>query len=358
MASSARDIMTMRSVCDRGTWKGRMNTRPLRWGLLGTARINRSLIPPLRSSHRNELVAVASRSLARATAYGRTWDIPRVFGSYDDMIGDPGIDVIYNSLPNTLHTPWTVRALDAGKHVLCEKPLAVTVEDADTIAAAAERAGRVVAEGFMYRHHPLTLEIERRVREGAIGRLRVVRGSFTFSLSDEGHIRLDPALGGGCLWDVGCYPISYARTIVGAEPEEVFGWQQTSESGVDETFAGLLRFPDNVTCVFHSGFRSPLRTDFEIVGTTGIISVASPFKPGTQAGFELTRDGITQHVAVDGQELYVGEVEDIADAVQNDATPRVTLADSRGNVATIAALLRSARLGAPVRPEAPAGRVG
>jgi xylose dehydrogenase (NAD/NADP) len=335
-----------------------MTTKPLRWGLLGTARINRSIIPPLRSSLRNDVVGVASRSLERATAYGREWGIPRVFGSYNDMLGDPDIDVIYNPLPNTLHTAWTIRAVEAGKHVLCEKPLAVTVEDVDAIAAAAERTERVVTEGFMYRHHPQTLEIARLVGAGAIGDLRVIRGSFTFTLTAEGHTRLDPALGGGCLWDVGCYPISYARTIVGAEPLEVFGWQQTASSGVDDTFAGLLRFADDVVCAFDAGFRSPFRTEIEIVGTTGTIKIPTPFKPGLEASFQLTRDGNAQTIAVDGQELYLGEVEDIADAVLNGIPPRVSLADSRANIATIAALLQSARLGVPVRLPSPAGRVG
>ena len=189
----------------------------LRWGLLSTARINRALIPPLRASPRNELAAVASRGRERAEAYAREWSIPRAFGSYEDMLADPGIDVIYNPLPNRLHAEWTIKAAQAGKHVLCEKPLAMTVEEVDAMAAAAQQAGVVVAEAFMYRHHPQTLKVKEMVERGEIGDLRLVRGSFTFNLTHPGDVRLDPALGGGSLRDVGCYPISYARYVIGAD---------------------------------------------------------------------------------------------------------------------------------------------
>lgn len=321
----------------------------LRWGLLSTARINRALIPPLRASPRNELAAVASRGRERAEAYAREWNIPRTFGSYEAMLADPDIDVIYNSLPNNLHAEWTIKAAQAGKHVLCEKPLAIAVEEVDAIAAAIQKAGVVVAEAFMYRHHPQTLKVKEMAESGKIGDLRLVRGSFTFNLARPGDVRLDPALGGGCLWDVGCYPISYARTLVGSEPVEAFGWQMTGPTGVDELFAGQLRFPGEVYAQFDCGFCAPYRAHVEIVGHEGTLTVPTPFRPGMKEDVMLTRGDETQTISMPGQELYLGEVEDMADAILLGKAPRVSLADSRGNVASLLALLRSAREGKPVK---------
>jgi len=325
-----------------------MNDRVLHWGLLSTARINRALIPPLRASARNELIAVASRELEAAKAYAAEWSIPRAYGSYDDLLADPEIDVIYNPLPNSLHAEWTIKAAQAGKHVLCEKPLAISVDEVDAMGAAAKQAGVVVAEAFMYRHHPQTLKVKELVESGGIGPLRLVRGSFTFNLTRTADVRLDPALGGGSIWDVGCYPISYARYVVGAEPVEVFGWQIAGPGGVDETFVGHMRFANGVHAQFDCGFRAPFRTHVEIVGGDGTISVPHPFKPGLDERITVTRGDDVQAITIPGEELYVGEVEDMADAILLDKPPRLSLADSRGNVATIVALLRSAHENRPL----------
>ncbi|MGA9365721.1 MAG: Gfo/Idh/MocA family oxidoreductase [Bacteroidota bacterium] len=320
----------------------------LRWGLLSTARINDALIKPLRNSDRNELIAVASRDSNRAQAYAREKNIPRALGSYEAMISDPEVDVIYISLPNSMHAEWTIKATQAGKHVLCEKPLAVTVEEVDAIAAAAKQARVIVMEAFMYRCHPLTLEVKKLVESGAIGKLRLVRGSFTFNISSASDVRLDPALGGGSIWDVGCYPISYTRMIVGAEPVEAFGWQMTGAGDVDETFIGQLRFPGEVHAQFDCGFRSPYRTHIQIVGSDGSLAVPRPFQPKLNERILLTNGDKERAITVPGQELYIGEVENMADAILHGTAPRISLADSRGNVATIQALLRSAREGRPI----------
>ena len=320
----------------------------LRWGLLSTARINDALIQPIRTSDRNELVAVASRDSKRAQAYAREKNIPRALGSYEAMISDPEVDVIYISLPNSMHAEWTIKATQAGKHVLCEKPLAVTVEEVDAIAAAAKQARVIVMEAFMYRCHPLTLEVKKLVESGAIGKLRLVRGSFTFNISSASDVRLDPALGGGSVWDVGCYPISYTRMIVGAEPVEALGWQMTGASGVDETFVGQMRFSREVHAQFDCGFRSPYWTQIQIVGSDGRLTVPRPFQPKLNEQIFLTDGNKERVITVPGQELYIGEVENMADAILNSAAPRVSLADSRGNVAAIKALLRSADEGRPI----------
>jgi predicted dehydrogenase len=321
----------------------------LRWGLLGTARINRALIPPLRVSPRNRVTTVASRDRAKAEAYAREWGIPRAHGSYEALLADAEVDVIYNPLPNHLHAEWTIRALQAGKHVLCEKPLALTPAEVEAMAAAAAASGKVLMEAFMYRHHPQTLKVKELVQGGAIGALQLVRGAFSFPLTRDADVRLVKEWGGGSIWDVGCYPISYARYIAGAEPVEVFGQQFIGRGAVDEAFIGQMRFPGDVFAQFDSAFRSPFRTQLEIVGSAGLITVAVPFKPGLNESISLTRDDASETISVPGQELYRGEVEDMADAILNGTPPRVSLADSRGNVATMVALLQSAREGRAVK---------
>jgi xylose dehydrogenase (NAD/NADP) len=321
----------------------------LRWGLLSTARINQALLPPLRSSARNELTAVASRDLERAKVYADEWNIPRVFGSYEAMLADPDVDVIYNPLPNGLHMEWTVKAAQAGKHVLCEKPLAITVEEVDAITAAAQQAGVVVMEAFMYRHHPQTLKVKELVESGAIGKLQLIRGSFTFNISDENDVRLNSSLSGGSIWDIGCYPISYARLIIGAEPLEVFGWQITgARSGVDETFIGQMSFVNNLYAQFDSGFRTPRRSHIELVGSEGAMMVPQPFQPYVNEKIILKNGEKEEVITIPGEDLYLGEVENMADAILDGRPTRVSLADSRSNVATIKALLRSAQEGKPI----------
>lgn len=321
----------------------------LNWGLLSTARINRALIKPLRASKRTRLLGAASRSQASADAYTREWDIPRAYGSYEAMLADPEIDVIYNSLPNHLHAEWTIKALHAGKHVLCEKPLALTIKDIDAIIAASKETGKVAAEAFMYRHHAQTLKVKELVDGGAIGQLQLIKGAFTFTLTREGDIRMVKEFGGGSIWDVGCYPISYARMIVGEEPAEVFGWQVTGEGGCDESFYGQMRFGSGIQMQFDCGFKSPLRSSIEIVGTEGTISIPDPFKPGLKNEIYLLKKDSQETMKIKGQELYLGEVDDMCNAVLNGTPNRVSLVDSRANVATILALLSSAESGKTAR---------
>jgi len=319
----------------------------LKWGLISTARINRALIKPLRESERNELLAVASRSQDTAELYAAEWEIPKAYSSYQAMLDDPQIDVVYNSLPNSLHTEWTVKALQAGKHVLCEKPLATTLEDVDAMQNAAQKSGCYVVEAFMYRHHPQTLRVKEMVEQGSIGMVQLIKGGFTFNIQSETNVRLNPDLGGGSVWDVGCYPISYVRYILGLEPEVVFGWQVTGNSGVDEIFSGQMQFPGGVFAQFDSGFRSPYRSRIEIVGSQGALVIPRPFNPGLEASIELWDGEKLETIGMPSQELYLGEVEDLADVILLGKTPRMSLEDSRNNVRTILGLLRSAQSGIP-----------
>ena len=326
-----------------------MTNRVLNWGLLSTARINRALIPPLRASKRNQLLAVASRRQESADRYAHEWKISRAHGSYEALLADTEIDVIYNPLPNHLHAEWTIKAVKAGKHVLCEKPLALSVEEVDAIQDAARKHGRIVMEAFMYRHHPQTLNVQDLVKTGSLGTVKLIRGSFSFLLSREGDVRLDPAMGGGSIWDIGCYPISYARTVLGENPLEVFGWQVTGPTGIDETFAGQMRFPNNVQAQFDCSFVIPFHTFMEIVGSEGTLNISKPFRPQTDEKIYLTRGDKTETIKIKGQELYIGEVENMADAILLGYEPRISLDDSRANVAVIYSLLESARTGQPVR---------
>ena len=326
-----------------------MANKVLNWGLLSTARINRALITPLRASKRNQLFAVASRTQESADQYAREWKIPRAHGSYEALLADPEIDVIYNPLPNHLHAEWTIKAMEAGKHVLCEKPLALSVEEVDAIQAAARKHGRVVAEAFMYRHHPQTLKVQELVKDGSLGTLKLIRGSFSFVLSNDGDIRRDPSKGGGSIWDLGCYPISYARTVIGANPRDVFGWQVTGRTGVDETFVGQMRFADDLLAQFDSSFVIPFHTFMEIVGSEGTLNIPKPYKPETDEKIYLTRGDKTETIKVKGAELYIGEVEDMTDAILLGHAPRISLDDSRANVAVICALLESAREGKAIQ---------
>ena len=323
--------------------------KKLSWGLLSTAHINRKLIPPLKRSKRNQLAAVGSRVEAHARRYAQKWGIPKVYGSYEALLADPEIDVIYISLPNSLHAEWTIKALQAGKHVLCEKPITISLEEIDAITEAARHSGKIVAEAFMYRHHPQTIKVKELIADGVIGELCLIHGSFSFNMLDQPeNVRFDPDLGGGCLWDVGCYPVNYARYLVGSEPIEVFGMQELGASSVDIHFIGQLRFQGNIFAQFDSSFRTAFRTHLEVVGSKGTLTLSHPFVPGRKESIKLYRGGKIQNITVRGIDPYSGEIEDLADSILMGKQPRVSLGDSRGTTLTLLALYQSANTGKPV----------
>ena len=321
----------------------------LRWGFLSTARINRLIIPAVRASARSEVAAVASRTLDRARTYAAEWQIPRSLGSYEALVAEPGIDVIYIGLPNGLHVDWTVRALEAGKHVLCEKPLALSVDEVDRIQVAATRASRIATEAFMYRHHPLTEAAAAIVKSGRLGPIRGYRGAFTFPLTREGDVRLDPALGGGSLWDVGCYPLSYACFLAGEAPTDVFGWQQTSASGVDLEFAAMMRFADGSVAQFDSGFIGPFRAEMAVIGRDAALQIKRPFRTDELSRLLIAKGDDTETVPFDPEAAFAGEIADMEAVALDGRPPRVTLGESRRTAQTITALYASARMGLPVR---------
>jgi len=321
----------------------------IRWGLLSTARINRSVIPAIRAEPRSRLDAVASRSAETARRYAAEWNIPRAFGSYDELLADPDVDVVYIPIPNSGHAEWTIRALEAGKHVLCEKPLALDARDVDRIAAVSARTGRLAVEAFMYRTHPLTDAVLETLRRGDAGPVRAIRGAFTFVLSREQDIRLDPRLGGGSLWDVGCYPVSYSNLIVDAAPAEAFAWHTLGPSGIDVAAAGQLRYASGVVAQFDCGFAAPFRAQMEIVCADAVLVVDHPFKAMPTSRLTIVREDGAATVPFAADPPYVGEIADLVTAILDGRPPRVTLDESRRTVLTLTSLYDAARAGAPVR---------
>jgi D-xylose 1-dehydrogenase (NADP+, D-xylono-1,5-lactone-forming) len=320
---------------------------PLRLGILSTARINRRIVPAARATELVDVVAVAGRERRSAEEHAREHGIGRVHGSYEALLADPEVDAVYIPLPNSLHVEWTRRALEAGKHVLCEKPLTDRPEDAEALFALAEREGLVLAEAFMYRHNPQTRRLEQLVRDGAIGPLQLVRASFSFLVEGEANIRLDPELGGGSVLDLGCYCVSGARLLAG-EPETVFARQVLGPTGVDDLFTAVLAFPGGVHALVDCGLRLPFRATLEAVGPEGSLFVDDPWLC-TSPGIELRRGEEVEHVAVETADSYLLELEDFARAAAGEGEPLLGRADAVGQARALGALRRSAAEGVPVR---------
>jgi D-xylose 1-dehydrogenase (NADP+, D-xylono-1,5-lactone-forming) len=321
----------------------------LRWGLLSTAKINKAVIKPIQESSRHKLVAVASRDGEKARAYAAQHHIPKSHGSYEALLADPEVDAIYNPLPNHMHAEWTIKACQAGKHVLCEKPIALTLDEVDAMGAAARKAGVVVQEAFMYRHHPQTLKVKEMLDEGVLGRIRMARGIFTFFMTDTENVRLKPEWGGGALWDVGVYPISYIRSMLGMLPESVFGSQVLGPSGIDISFSGEMVFPNQILAQIQCGFSADYHTTVEFMGEKGSMYISNPFKPYLDSEVLIDRDGSHERIFIKGEDLYLGELEDMAECIFHGKTQRVTIEDSRQNTRVILAMLASAQSGQTVK---------
>jgi D-xylose 1-dehydrogenase (NADP+, D-xylono-1,5-lactone-forming) len=316
----------------------------LRWGILSTANITDKLLD---SGTDQEFVAVGSRDAARAEAHAREKGIARAHGSYEALLADPDVDAIYNPLPNALHVEWSIRALEAGKHVLCEKPLSRRPEDVDRAFDVAEREGRVLAEAFMWRHHPQVARARELLDGGAIGDLRIIRAHFAFVAADPEDIRLQPSLDGGGLMDVGCYCVSGCRTLAGAEPERAWAELVPGGHGVDVALAATLRFPGDVLAHFDCGVSYPGGSLLAAAGTEGSFALADPWH-GNDAVIELRRaDGSVERVEAGHANSYALELADFEAAVRGERPPLLGRADALGQARTIAALYTSAERNAP-----------
>jgi D-xylose 1-dehydrogenase (NADP+, D-xylono-1,5-lactone-forming) len=313
---------------------------PVRWGIISTADINRKVIPGAQASPKVDLVGVASRTQERAESYARDWDIPRAYGSYEDLLADPDIEAVYISLPNTMHCEWSIRSVEAGKHVLCEKPMSRSVAEVTEAFDAAERAGRLLSEAFMYRHNPQTARLKALVDDGAIGELRLVRAAFSYGLYDEDNIRLRTDVEGGALMDVGCYCVSGARLLAG-EPETVYGKAWFGPSGTDWVFGATLGFPGNVVATFDCGTAMPERDELEAVGSEGSLFLDDPWHC-TEPVIELRRDGDVERIELEPADSYRLELENVSDAIRGDAELLLGREDAVAQARALGALHRSA----------------
>jgi predicted dehydrogenase len=316
------------------------------WGFLSTANINRKLLAGARLSDRVDVVAVGSRDRARAEAWARENGVERAHGSYEDLLSDSEVEAVYISVPNSMHVEWAIRALEAGKHVLSEKPLTRRAAEAERAFAASERAGRVLMEAFMYRHHPQTGRLAELVRDGAVGRLQMVRAVFSFPVQGATNVRLDASLEGGALMDVGCYCVSGARLLAG-EPERAYGEAVPAESGVDGLFAGTLAFSDEVFAHFHCGLYLPHQDELEAIGEEGSLFLDDPWHCRNPL-IELRRADGVERIPVEEADPYRLELENMSDAIRGEADPLLGREDAVGQARALEALYQSAAEGTPV----------
>ena len=313
---------------------------PVRWGILGTGGISVRLLEGARRSPAVDVVAAGSRTLEAATAYAARHGIPTAHGSYEALLADPRVEAVYISVPNGPHHQWTMRALAAGKHVLCEKPYSSDPAEVDAAFDAADAAGLVLSEAFMWRHHPQVALLRAVLPE--LGEIQVIRATFSFVLEDLDNIRLSAELDGGSLMDVGCYCISGARLAAGAEPELAFGVAQTGPTGVDVRFTGILRFPGGIDAEFTSGFTADHR-GLEVIGRAGSVRLTDPWQSNPAT---IVRDGVES--PLDDADPYQLELEAVGRAIRERRPPLLGRRDALGQARTIAALRESAATGRAV----------
>lgn len=329
----------------------------LRWGILGTGNIANQFAAGVMTARRSTLAAIGSRSADSAAAFAGKYQIPTAHSSYDALLADPNINAIYNSLPNNLHHEWTIKSLAAGKHVLCEKPFAVNLQETEEMFAAAERHGRLLAEAFMYRTHPLIQEVLRVVRSGAIGQVRHIRTSFCYRTTRvSGNIRFDPTLAGGALMDVGCYCLNFARLFAGAEPNHIHAVANIHETGVDDHTAGILTFPNGIFATFACAMTVQADNTATISGDEGFLEIPIPWKPpadnavytiarATPPRQDLPPTGprppsmtgaapprTTYTISTNGVGLYGVEADDFAASVLDGVPLTTPPADTLGNM--------------------------
>jgi xylose dehydrogenase (NAD/NADP) len=317
-----------------------------RWGILSTARINDAVLAGAELSAEVEIAAVASRDRQRAEAYAREHGIPRGYASYEELLADPELEAVYISLPNGLHVEWARRALEAGKHVLCEKPLSRRGAEVEALFEVAERAERLCMEAFMWRHNPQTKRVAQMVADGVIGELRLIRAGFSFQLADSVNVRLSPELDGGALMDVGTYCVSAVRLLAG-EPQRVTAQQVVGPTGIDVRLVATLGFEGAVLALIDCGFDLPARSELEAIGSEGSILVSDPWHCRAP-GLTVRRGDEIEQIPIEPENSYKLELENLGAAIRGDADPLIGRADAVGQARTIEALYRAADSGEAV----------
>ena len=323
-----------------------MSRKKLGWGIISTANIGKwAVIPAIHAAKNGELLAVASRDYSKAETFSAACGIPKFYGSYDEILDDDNIDAVYIPLPNSLHLEWVIKAAEKGKHILCEKPLALNAAECYQMKEAVENNGVKLMEAFMYRFHPQTEKVIQMVRSGQLGELKLIHSAFTFRLTNPKNIRLDPGLGGGSLMDVGCYCVNISRTVASAEPVEVQAFANWAPSGVDGEMSGILRFENGVIAQFDSALTMERREVYEVAGTDVYLSVPGAFLPGKGDTTIWEHRGREEPIAhtIAGVDEYRLMVEHFADCVINDRQLRYTADEASLNMRVIDALYQSAK---------------
>lgn len=317
-----------------------MDNTPVNWGIISTADINRKVIPGAQESPQVELLGVASRDAARAQAYASEWGISRSYGSYEELLADPDIEAVYISLPNSMHVEWSIRSLEAGKHVLCEKPFTRRPDEVTEAFDVADKTGHLLTEAFMWRHNPQTTKLKELVDDGAIGELRLIRSTFSYGLYDETNIRLRTDADGGALMDVGCYNVSGSR-LLGGEPERVWGEAWYGPSGTDWVFTSTMRFPNDVIATFDCGTALPNRDELEAIGSDGALFLDDPWHCTTPV-IELRREDGVERIEIAREDSYRLELENLSGAIRGSGDLLLGRDDALGQARALEALHASA----------------
>jgi D-xylose 1-dehydrogenase (NADP+, D-xylono-1,5-lactone-forming) len=321
---------------------------PVRWGIIGPGMIARNAIMPAFSQVENaHVLAVASSNAGRATAFAEEFRVPRVYTSYEALLEDPDVEAVYIALPNNLHDLWSTRAMEAGKHVLCEKPLAGSLEDAEHMVAVSLSTGMLFMEAVMYRFHPRTRLVERLLAEGAIGVPVLVRASFCFTFNQASNYRNDPTMGGGALLDVGSYCVNAARMALDEEPYEVNASAILADSGIDATTSGTLAFPSGALAQIQCSFASAEHQQMDIIGTTGSIELLKPFTAwhSDEMIVRLMQGDDLQEIPVAPVNQYSLMLDHFSSCVRGVEEPLLAPDDGLGTMRAMEALRRSAETG-------------
>lgn len=328
-----------------------MEMKPLRLGVMGAADIAVSrVIPNLGKTERVIVQAIASRDQGKAKKWAKDLGIAQHFGSYEEMLTRGDVEAVYIPLVNSLHAEWTVKSLHMGKHVICEKPLALSKRDVGNMMSAAREKGLILMEAFMYRYHPRNLKVFEMVRRGEIGTLKAIESAFSYVLDDNSSYLMNSDLGGGALYDVGCYTVNVSRMLTGTEPVEVYGTANFTDTGVDMTFDGIIRFPGGVVSSFHAAMDEEPRFWYRVIGDRGLIEIPWAFVSfGRKTHIVVQRNEKQDKKTFEGVDEYRLEFEHFADMIRGEAEPLYPMDDSFKNISVIEALMKSARRGKPVR---------
>lgn len=324
--------------------------RKVRWGQISTADIGmRKVLPAMQKGKHTEIVAISSRNLDTAKAAAKQLGIPKAYGSYEELLADPEIDAVYNPLPNHLHVPWSIKALEAGKHVLCEKPIAMTAAEAQTLVDAARKYPQLkVMEAFMYRHTPQWQTAKQLVKQGKIGELRTINSFFSYYLTDATNVRNMADIGGGGIMDIGCYNISLSRFIFGREPQRVVGVvEYDPQLRIDRLGSGMMDFGTGTSTFTYATQLSPYQR-VNIYGTRGRVEIEIPFNapPDRPNKIWYQDNGKVQEIELPTTDQYTVQGDLMSQAILNDTPVPTPLEDGVANMRVIEAILESARKGA------------